>query len=576
MATTRLAPELSIREYVASLDINASNVYYQTIRSNNVSTNGVQWSITSPNKRSVLLSHAVVQYQPTFTRIRDDGVNLQPWEGSSDQVSFKPVLPFTNAMTSQTISVNGNSLTLSQPRRFSELVSRMCVGQAESHACYESGWWDSQGGNAANNRQGHNFYAANIDEGLRQNEYSTKRKFLDSLAGNVALVTLDGVQGGALDYQEPLMVPPFNAYAKVQSGMPDYMPWKWQSSVIPNIDRLEIEIQFAGGDDTIAAACLNYRWAQNNANDSNRRFRMTALAANLLLAWYELPATTSIPRSVTLQTWNLREFQTNVGVVANSQPTLSIQTDLIQLRSVPSLILLHARRNQDQPDYLCQAMSADSDFFGNNPQGSFSNVDGTPAANANHSLDTFLEIISMNVLVGDRPNVISTTFTQRELYDLTLKNSKYLDFSLDFTTWKGPVTDEAKVADATPATAVVPTGISKIQRAKSFLAIQPKDVAEKISSGIFFPSSLQFEVNFRARDGAYGATGGDHTYTMYTHVITGKHWLTVEPDRALFEEQNVSLDAFARAARPSLVSDSPAPGAAALRGMADSAYQPKF
>ena len=245
---------------------------------------------------------------------------------------------------------------------------------------------------------------------------------------------------------------------------------------------------------------------------------------------------------------------------------------------MPSLILLHAKRDLDNADYVCEAMSASSDFFGTDPAatGSFNNVNGNSIVNGTHSLDTFLEIISMNVLVGDRPNVVSVTFTQRELYELTLKNTKYMDFSLDFTQWKGPQTDEGAAGDANPATGVIPTGLQKIQMAKSFLAIQPKDVAEKISSGIFFPSSLQFEVNFRARDGAFGAQGGNHDYILYTHIVTGKHWLTIEPDRALFEEQNVSLDAFARAARPPLVSDSPAPGVASLRGMADSAYQPKF
>lgn len=555
------AKELTIRDYVASLDLNPENVFYQRVVSNNVTTAGAQWQITSPNKRSLLLSYAEIEWLPQLNRLAAINGGAEAFAGVGDKISFKPILPFTNAMTSQTVSMNGNSLTISQPRRFSEPLARMCVGKGESVGCYESEWWDDCGGIYSPNRGAFDAYAGRVDKGLWQNEkaMTTKLQEVSTTANSRdPNSTLTG-NGLIVSYQEPLFCPPFNPFAKVQHTIPSHLPWHQMSPMIPNIDRVEIDVQF--NPDKLAAGTMYYRYALQGAADGNQReMQIGALNANLLLWWYEVPVSMSIPRTPMIQTWNIREFQETISggnAVANGRNVVtSSNTSLLQLRSVPTLILVHGRRRQDVVNYVCASHVSDSDFYNTTAGGSSTSGGGPPgdggaAPTSTHSLDTYMEILSMNVLLGDRPNVISTTFTQRQLYELTLRNSKYHDYSQNYVDWRGPMvqqvffgTDGELAAGGSSGAQL--QGTVQPQQAKSFCAFQPKDLAERISSGVFFPNSLQLEVLFRAKDGACGFQGGDHIYDIFTHILVGKHWLRIEPDRGQYQEQNVPLDTAER------------------------------
>ncbi len=366
-------------------------------------------------------------------------------------------------------------------------------------------------------------------------------------AGAVRL-NLNAQNNRIVQFKEPILVPPFNPYAKVTSGLPGYMPWKHMSPVIPNIDRLELDMQFTA--DTLPASLFHYRYAREAGNGNLEEVRLNTAAAafeaHLLLYWYEVPNRITIPRSVTLQTWNMREFidPVNSGAAVASGAIVSVAGSLLQLRSVPTLIVMHARRNNDDNvNYRARSITADDDFQGTNQ---------TLTAGIN-SLDAFMEIVDLTVTLGDRPNVISPRFTARELYQLTLKNSKYLGFSLSYEDWVGRVvqTHTQNVVDGTVI----------LQQSKAFIALQPKDIAEKVSSGVFFPTSLQFIITFRARNGAFHVpSGAPQVYRMFTHVYIGKHWLTVEPDRAQYQEQNIPLESALRASVPSLVSSGGAGG----------------
>lgn len=557
MALTKLAPEMDIQQYVASLDLNPDNVFYQRVKSNNVSSGGAQWQITSPNKRSLLLAVCNVDWK---LRFRQGSAAVppvaNPWISSADAISLKECMPLSNAMTSQTVSVNGNSITMSQPRRFCEPLSRMCVSKDESRSCFESGWWDGQGGVYEPTHPAHHA-SAKIDNGTEYNEQSLRSKMqvLDGVdKGGVLSLNLQAdapAVDAVISHQEPLLCPPFNPYGKVKNGLPEYLPWKHMSPVIPNIDRLEIDIQF--NPTKLAAAIFHYRYANTGADTARRAIALNSgpsqLEAHLLCYWYEIPSTMNIPRSITIQTWNMREFQDTVGAV-NNGAMIDITGNLLQLRSVPTFIVLHARRDQDAGTYQPICWTSDSNRDGN---------DAT-VAGGNDSLDNFMEIINLQVILGDRPNVISASFTSRELYQLTLKNSKIDGFSLSYADWLGRMCPRT-VANV-PAAAVV------IQQSKCFVVLQPKDLAEKISPGVVFPTSLQFVLKLRARHGAFGQTGGNRTYRLFTHVFIGKHWLQIETDRAQFQEQNILLESALRASKPSLVSSS--------GQLADSAYTSRF
>ena len=581
MVTISQAPELTIRQYIASLNLNPDNVFYQRIVSNNVTTAGAQWQITSPNKRAMLLSYAQVDWSPVLQRQRGENVPdpgaPENFDDDGDAISFKHPMAFTNAMTSQTISINGNSLTLSQPRRFIEPMTRMAVGRAESKSCFETQWWDAAGGNYANNRAGVDHFAESLDYGLKANENYLKYSMMNP-KDEVGVTTLAETNNRRVHHLEPLIVPPFNPFAKVAGNdMPGYLPWGHMSPIIPNIDRIEIDIQFDQA--RIAAGTMYYRYAGAVANGNEVKLMafnsdVNSFQAHLLLYWYEVPTDMSIPRSVDLQTWNLREFQTPINTVNNNVIRTNVTTDLLQLRSVPSYIIIHARRKQDVSAYVCASVSSDSNFRGLTAAGG-STANGIGQAIPNHSIDTFLQIQSLSVILGDRPNVISTQFTQRELYYLTLKNCKSQDFSLSFGQWLGPMAlhtfavgvseNVAAILAIDSSAGVFPSQINnangipdvatdmRFQHSKSFVVLQPKDIAEKISPGVFFPTSLQFLINFIAKDGVSGFEGANLAYDVFVHVVVAKHMLRLEPDRAQYQEQSMTLDAAESALKPGIV-----------------------
>ena len=141
-----LASELDIKQYVTQLGLNPDNVFYQSVAARNISTSNAAWTITSPNKRSYLLSYAVVNWQPTIQYQTEAGTG-QNFGQALVYASAKPCIPFANAMSSITLSVNGNTITLSQPRRFMEALTMMNVNREEAKVCFETGYPDTMGGN---------------------------------------------------------------------------------------------------------------------------------------------------------------------------------------------------------------------------------------------------------------------------------------------------------------------------------------------------------------------------------------------------------------------------------------------
>lgn len=548
--------ELTINEYVEALDLLPANVYYQKIRSTNVSAGGAQWNLSSPNRRSLLLSYAVVEWTLSVNRRATGTGGLAPTIDDGDQVSFKGPMPYANAMQSATVSINGNTKTFSQPRRFIEPLLRTCVSKEENN-CFENGWWDETGGNYCEDRPGQDHHASWTDAGLRRNEKLFKTKIQ---AGNPNAETVGNTDTLTATIQEPLFVPPFNAMAKITTGCPAYQPWKWQSAVIPNVDRIELELQF--NSDKLVPGLLYFRYAHSGTGGlagpiSLSPTAVNPLSANLLLWWYEVPFDMAIPRVVRLQSWDIKEYVTDIGPVADGAnvPTGPVSTDLIQLESTPSMILIHARRDQENADYVCFSNFSDSDFLNTNPA-------GMGAANTSH--DCFMEIRSLDVILGDRPNVISTSFTQRELYQLTLKNSKYKGFSLDFAEWTGtyvPITATGDTGDQNINP--LSSGLQRRQMSKCFLCFQAKDLAEKISPGVQFPTSIQLTLNLLARDGVSGLPGALHSYKLYTHVIRGREFLEIERDRAKYQFQATPLSVAERAVQPSLVSSRAGAGSGA-------------
>ena len=534
--------ELSINEYVASIGLNPSNVYYASYSSTNVSPQQAQWNIQSPNKRNLLLSYAQIQWTVSFRReesladnLFDYGTDIK-WQNELPYISFKGPLPFAGAMSSITISINGTTQTMSQPRNFMHQLAAMCVTQEEAKKCYESTYWEDSGGLWPADNPGNRGKAISVDSGLMANEAAWQRNMLES--SGLALFNEAAPNTRTVVYTEPVIAPPFNPFSKVQAGIPNYLWFKKMSHVIPNIDRLEVDIQFT----KLAESIFLSRYIQaSGTNQRNQRIRITDLSADILLYWYEMPSTMEIPKQVDLQSWQVREFTTAVDALV-AGTTRDVDSPLIQLRSVPTLIILSCIRDKDSQDYDGSALSRDDDADSANDV----------AITARNSMDYWCRFTKIDVILGDRPMVISSTFTQAELYYLTTKNSKYpYPYSFDewlgklVPVWSAPAADVAQVSNAAAA--------FRRQTSRMSIAFRAKDLAEKLSDGIFTPTTLQFRVTVQSRQGFAGQSdAATHKYRLFVHVFDGKSFLRLEPDRAQFQLQSVSLEAARAATQPVL------------------------
>lgn len=527
---------LNYLSYNTSLNINPKNVYYQRIRSDNVSTNIVQWAFNNPNKRAMLLSMASIEWTFSLQRLRDDGVTTESWGGNTVHIAPKHQFPFQNACSSITTSINSATQTITQPRRYIDILNRMCISREENlSGCYEYGYPDSAGGHATTDNPATFHYNEVHDDGMVRSAKTFYDELIraDKANGNPLRLVGEGVNTSiitGIKMVENVVVPPFDGYWCVSKhDMPEHLPWKHMSPVVGNIDRIELSLNFQN----LSAGALFPYYASTAANNEPKQFRIldTGLEANLMLSWYELPTNMTIPRTIDYNTWDVREYVTpaannNVPITPGDDTADQVNGNLIQLKSMPSFIIIHARRDQDSADYLPKSFFHDSDGAGANLGNS----------GAEHSFDSKLEIRSLNVLLGNRPNVVNVTINQQRLYDITQRNCKKL--GLSFNDWRGWLRNAVAVAGQTLA------ADGGFTSPESFLVFTAQDLAEELSDGVAFPISLQVQVNMTARDGIAGTTGGDQIYKLYQHVFYTKHFLRLSQDSGgQFEEQLLNADA---------------------------------
>lgn len=291
---------LRIKEYQASLQQNPSNIFYQRVQSRNVSNSNCQFTISSPNKRSYLLSSPQIEWQFTFLRVdttaADDFVPIPgtalPYNNDRDLISLKPVLPVANAISSITVSINGSTTTIAQPRRFMECISMLNISRQEAKKYFEAGYPEKMGGEVITSIPSIT-WAYNAQDNTMMDQYydfASRQLRGDDPTGahlNRFAANPNQPQGGTVLVTEPVICPPFDCYGKASKwNMPDWSPWKYMSKSIPNIDRLEIDIQFTKLD----ASLMFYFYGRGaGARPPGMIITAGSVAANLLLYWVETP-----------------------------------------------------------------------------------------------------------------------------------------------------------------------------------------------------------------------------------------------------------------------------------------------
>lgn len=154
-------------------------------------------------------------------------------------------------------------------------------------------------------------------------------------------------------------------------------------------------------------------------------------------------------------------------------------------------------------------------------------------------------------------NVISATFSQRELYDLTLKNCKKFPYS--YKDWRG----RKKPAFGPNGVYRTGTAVTLAQErldvawndypCKGVVMVTGQDIANKTSTGVFSSNSLQIRVNWRPHTGFAGAVPADHAaWQLYNHLVFGKEFLRIESDKSQFQSQSLDEATARRLTDPPL------------------------
>jgi len=524
---------LTYLSYNTSLNINPANVYYQRVRSENKSTNLVQWAFNNPNKRSLLLSVSQIEWEFSLRRDTNNaGVfTEETWTGNQVRIMPKHQFPFQNACSSITTSINSATQTITQPRHYLDVLNYMNISREENlSSCYEYGFPTSSCGHVSRDQPQQLHFNEKHDDAFERSSNTFYDELIRADSNNIPVGRLagEGTNNATITgvkMVENVIVPPWDAYWCVsKKDMPDHSPWKKMSPVIGNIDRIELSLNFQN----LTAGTLFHYYSTAIANNAQpKRLTISEITnATLLLTWYQLPVNMSIPRTIDYNTWDVREYVTPITDLAVNVESAQIDGNLIQLKSMPSFIIIQGRRDVDAADYQCEQFFSDDDGAGGNPQ----------APNEVHSFDSKLEIKSVNVLLGNRPNVINTTINQKRLYDITARNCKKL--AISYNNWRGWLRNNVNAAGLDLGTD------GSYGTSNCFLILTGQDLAEELSDGVAFPISFQIQVNFVGRDGVGGVDGGTQVYKLYQHVFYSKHFLRLSQDSGgMFEEQLLNADA---------------------------------
>ena len=347
-----------------------------------------------------------------------------------------------------------------------------------------------------------------------------EERFRGYLNRSVNNDSLDGLNDIEIECFEPLICPPFNPFLWNLKNLPDSSFFKKMSPMIPNVSHMELTYCFQN----LSQSALFPRYLRANAvSAGTNKLEISDLAADLYLWWYR-PLEDFSKMELTLQSWDVEEYAStlnNNNNVNNNSTLLSVESQLIPNFSVPTLYVIHAEVNKSSDSYSSNAINSDLNQKG---------LEHHQSLDSN-ALDSYMEISNLQVVLGDRPQVINTNFTQQELYNLTVQNSNYMDFPYSFDRWRG-----------SPSIAPHSQSQRFNQMSKCFVAITSKDLSEQLGEGVVIGSQqVQFTMDLTARDGFHNLAGGNKKYELYVHVYRGNQILEMVTDKAKFQQDIINM-----------------------------------
>jgi hypothetical protein len=506
-----------VREFVKHSGLNPDHVYYTRTKSEDMGLAGGSFYGKNPSFDHQLLSVGYIDWTIDFDVLNfNDERTAQPVVNNALFCSFKPILPFANGTKKIETKINGESMfPIENPCHFSEMLNMMYVGKDNDNMYSQCAkFWDLDGISSVTGSYAILSNYSQIDKSLLDNEIS----FRDKLFRNNGNITLNGVNQFTVNCLEPIFGPPFNPYfAQLTKKCGADSIFRKMSPLIPNVKNVEIKIELIR---QIEAAVMFPRFGPSviNVLIESGFVLITAIRADLILYWYRYNPMIENVIKFPIQCWRVLEAINSILGQIPNDTSVNLEKSF-QLNKIPSLILIHGEVDKNSINYETAFYMGDSDNDG---------ADEIVQL-VDNSTDDYLEINNLKIDVATTANVLTTTFSHEEMYQLTLRNSDNKCFPYTFSKWRGQI---SAVDDD--------TDVITNQMPKMFIALKPNDInldQKMIKAGEQIVVNLS--CSLRANAGLYGVPTDQgppiipitKRYAFYTHLIYDDTYLDINIEK---------------------------------------------
>lgn len=443
--------KLKFKEYDFIADENPEQIVRQRVKGSITGTSA--FFSTQPTMPNMLLSaKAYIKWTFSMTKKKNAipavdenfGIKNSPFT-QGDVIVMKPFMCIANATKQIRLSINGSGIVYNEPRYWQKYM-----GQLFCPNNYLEKYYSTSGGLFTMNRGSYTLSTGLSDTPNGSDGDPNLDKSADLSFQNYT----DQVEAGAtsnVDFIEPLYIGPFNWAYDIKDSLPKNYWGSKMSNLIPYVRDMNYTVLL----DKLTANCFYYLYGRT----SGAGFEVLELVSNgltsaeLVLEWIKPKDLTineltpypnihniastqipfdnkkvGIPDEVKLQSWYLdhKQFVVNNGNVVISEVTnTTLDIPVIHIYQVPSFILMFATVDKDNASYRCLSVLRSD------------NVAGSTAQSLDvNSLETNAEITTLNIQINADKDRISTRYSSRELYNLTLKNAKK-DYPYDFSKYIG-------------------------------------------------------------------------------------------------------------------------------------------
>lgn len=490
--------------------------FVQRIPSSTRTPTQLSFSAKSVDPNLFLRSKAVLKLQVSIQNEELDEKDLSFVINdpiNADSVIYKkPGTLIANSMTNISLQINNIKVELRQPRYWQKYTTNQHAGKEIIENYF------STSGSSFPDWTG----ATDVNSGYPSETSLDNARIIGDRGINEAADAVfqdTGLVPGAqsiIPYTETLNIGCFNYLDDIDSKDIKNKSWYGKmTKLIPYVKQLRLDIAL----DDIAANSLVYLYSRRTIAivPQPRVSRLTIadiVSAELVIEWVKprREKLISLPPKVKIQSFFVdhREFAMNDGNVISDGNSSSVDIQNLVLHQVPSYIIIYATVDKDSPNYQCISITSSRDIAGLDKG----------VSEDNNSMESNLQLVDgtfqlrTNSMGGD--TVISTEYSNRELYRITKKNS-IKDSPWSFRQWTGGDSRESIY----PPNTVVILGEHEL---RSFFVRKGQTVQS---------ISLDFSANFTSKEG-FGvrgsqlAIGGDKVYKLMIDFIYDRYFLQLD------------------------------------------------